>query len=52
MKMEIMPMFAVKTQEELGKYIELFNPEQKALAYQIYAMTWNMIAKKLNEEKE
>ena len=48
-----MRMFDSKTNEELLKYIEsMSNGPQRALAYTIYGLTWNMMAKELNGDKK
>ena len=50
-KMSYMTAFSVKTQDEMTAYLDgLTNPQEKALAYMIFALTWNMCAKMVNGE--
>jgi hypothetical protein len=48
-KMNYMKLFAIKSREEMRDYLESFSDKkEKALAYTIYGLTWNMCAKLVN----
>ena len=42
-------MYDTKTQDDMAKYLERFTGSEKALAYLIYGLTWNMCAKMVND---
>jgi hypothetical protein len=51
--MKTMGLFSTpKSQDELIDYIEGLAGSEKALAWVIFGMTWNMIAHQINDAKE